>query len=295
MSLKGLIPGYPGSTGVTLALRGALDPLFRALRHGISEFTFANIYLFRKTHSYRLSILDDDDDGKTLVISGKDAGGGAYFMLPFGYPQDEALLRAFFRDFAFMKNAAEEDAQRLAGRGFRVVEDRDNFDYLYSISELRGLKGRKYHKKKNLINAFLGAYECKGKPLLTGYLPDAFSVLQAWREESSVEGDYEAARDALERMDDLGLCGGIYYIGERPVAYVLGEELREDMFAVHFEKGVEGYRGLLQFINRDFVSFLPERYVLLNREQDLGDEGLRQAKMSWRPAGFTRKYRVYPG
>jgi hypothetical protein len=62
------------------------------------------------------------------------------------------------------------------------------------------------------------------------------------------------------------------------------------MFAVHFEKALEEFKGIYQFVNQAFAASLPESYIHINREQDLGDEGLRQAKMTYRPAGFVRKF-----
>jgi hypothetical protein len=82
-------------------------------------------------------------------------------------------------------------------------------------------------------------------------------------------------------------------VEKRPAAYVLGEELaRGRMYAIHFEKALSEYKGLYQFVNRSFAAILPETYELINREQDLGDPGLRQAKLSYRPVDFVRKYTV---
>jgi hypothetical protein len=92
----------------------------------------------------------------------------------------------------------------------------------------------------------------------------------------------------------LQLCGGIYYVETRPVAYVLGEELAGGAsFVIHFEKAVRGYKGLYQFINQSFAAILPDVYQTINREQDLGEPGLRQAKLSYNPAGFIEKFKVY--
>jgi len=101
------------------------------------------------------------------------------------------------------------------------------------------------------------------------------------------------AKEALERMDELQLCGGIYYVDGKPAAYILGEEIAEGKtFVIHFEKAVGEYKGLYQFINQSFAAILPEKYTYINREQDLGDEGLRQAKLTYRPVGFIKKYRA---
>ena len=118
-------------------------------------------------------------------------------------------------------------------------------------------------------------------------------MLEQWRAERESPGDYEATREALETCEALQLCGGIYYTENKPVAFSLGEELMQGKsFVIHFEKAVTGYKGLWQFINQAFASILPNTYETINREQDLGDEGLRSAKMSYKPIDVIRKYRA---
>ena len=102
-----------------------------------------------------------------------------------------------------------------------------------------------------------------------------------------------AATEALNHMDELQLCGGIYYVDSQPVAYTLGEELALGRtFVIHFEKAVDAdrYKGLYQFINQAFAAILPDKYDTINREQDLGDPGLRQAKESYNPVAFIEKF-----
>jgi hypothetical protein len=235
------IPDYPEIADVCVAQRPVLHPRFQRLPEGISELTFGGIFLFRDVHRYQVSRIDDD----LYIIAGRDAA--PFFMLPFGLPGPD-ILRALFERFATLKCAAAAQADRLAGMGYRVWEDRGNFDYLY-------------------------------------------------RRQQRSPGDYAAAREALERMEELQLCGGIFYVDGRPIAYSLGEELAAGRaFVIHFEKAVldEQYKGVYQYINQAFAAVLPEKYEWINREQDLGDAGLRQAKESYKPAGFVRKYRAAP-
>lgn len=280
------IPFYPDFIPLELALRGLLHPRFWALRPAISEFTFANLYLFRGVHNYSVSLLPDGNP----VIAGID-GGKSFFMLPFGLPE-EGVLNDLFERFTFMKCVPASFAGPLEELGFAVTEDRDNFDYLYLREELARLTGRKFHRKKNLVNFFTWRYEHGEEPLTNERIVDALSVLEAWRAGQAVPGDYEAAKEALVLCDELQLCGGIYYVDGRPAAYILGEELNSETFVIHFEKGVEGVKGLLQFVNHSFSSILPARYRFINREQDLGEDGLRHAKESWQPVGLVKKYRA---
>lgn len=284
--LNDVIPSYPESAPVTLGMRPVLHPIFKKFPDGISEFCFANIYLFRATHGYRVSLLP----GEVLLITGDD-GGRPFFMLPDGIPAD-GLLRELFTRFSSMKAVSEKKAAVLDKKGYAITEDRDNFDYLYSREEMKELSGRKFHKKKNLVNLFTGTYNYEGRPLTVEYRKDALGILDGWRSSHPGQNDYEAAREALLLSEEIVLCGGIYFVEGTPAAYILGEELTPEMFVVHFEKGVGDFKGLLQFVNRSFASILPERYSIINREQDLGDEGLRRSKESYRPIGFVKKYRA---
>jgi hypothetical protein len=284
-----MIPKYPDFSEFSTDLREVLHPRFQRLAEGISEFTFANIYLFRETHRYKISQLDNG----LFVITGEDAGE-SFFMLPFGLP-DENVLRELFTEYHIMKAVPEPQAKLLAQSGYQIWEDRENFDYLYSREDLVGLTGRKFHKKKNLLNMFIRNNECQAKPLLEEYRDDALHVLEAWNERYGGGGDYAPAKEALEQMWPLQLCGGIFYIEGEPVAYCLGEEIAlGKSFVIHFEKAVlkDEFKGIFQFINQAFASILPEKYETINREQDLGNEGLRQAKESYNPVGFVKKNKV---
>ncbi|GAB4343317.1 MAG: phosphatidylglycerol lysyltransferase domain-containing protein [Desulfobulbaceae bacterium] len=282
-----MIPTYPDTAELDLLQRPVLHPLLQRLPDGISEFTFANLYLFRKTHGYRVSRLADD----LVLFTGEDEGK-PFFLSPFNLPEPDQLAE-LFAHYLSMKCVSESQAKRLKEMGYIVKEDRDNFDYLYRRSDLAELTGRKFSKKRNLIKAFIRNNDFSGRPLLDELLPDAIRVLDTWRAEREDEGDYEAAREALERCHELQLCGGIYYVDQTPVAYSLGEELMGGKaFVIHFEKASGGYKGLWQFINQAFASILPDQYEFINREQDLGEEGLRAAKMSYRPVGFIKKYRA---
>lgn len=282
-----MIPSYPESAELTLELRPELHPRFQKLPDGVSEFTFANLYLFRQDHHYRVSRLPEN----LLVIAGKD-GQTPFFMLPFGLPE-RALLDQLFSEFGSMKCVPEKMAGQLESMGFEVREDRDNFDYLYSRQSLSELTGRKFHKKRNLIKAFLKNYTYTGEPLLESHLPAALEILESWAAGREDPGDYTAAKEALEKAEQLQLCGGLYYVEDSPVAYSLGEEnALGTSFIIHFEKAVGDYKGVWQFVNQAFAAILPEQYDTVNREQDLGNEGLRRAKHSYKPIGYIKKYRV---
>lgn len=283
-----MIAEYPEFSPLSLEQRPVLHPRFQRLAEGMSELTFAGIYLFRAAHDYQISCAGED----TFVIAGTDAE--PFFILPFELPP-EKILNALFDRYHMMKAVSESQAEQFARRGCRVWEDRDNFDYLYARGELATLSGRHLHRKKNLVNLFLRNNQCTAKPLLEEYAGDALQILERWKTQQEQPGDYAAAREALENMETLQLCGAIFYVDGEAVAYVLGEEVAQGrIFVIHFEKAVlkKEYTGIYQYVNQAFVATLPKKYELVNREQDLGEPGLRRAKESYRPAGFVRKYRA---
>jgi len=283
-----MIAQYPQFSDISLGFRNALHPLFKGLPEGISEFTFAGIYLFRNTHNYKIAQAEN-----TYILSGKDMGE-PFFMCPFQLPANN-LLNELFDKFKTFKAVTESQKTHLEEYGFTVLEDRDNFDYLYSRSEFTDFGGRKFHKKRNLFLNFVKHQQWEGKPLLDEYVPHALEVLEQWKAVQQIEADYLSAKEALEKMELLQLCGGIYYVREKPVAWCLGEELGlGKSFVLHFAKALrpDRYKGIYQFLNQNFASILPEKYEYINLEQDLGDTGLRQSKASYNPVGFVKKYKA---
>jgi hypothetical protein len=183
----------------------------------------------------------------------------------------------------------------LADKGFTVTPDRDNFDYLYLRSDLVALSGKRFHKKKNLVNAFNNAYTGIVQTLNRGRVQDAKTVLDAWEANRGADEvtDHGECTEALDNLEVLGLDGVMVYVEGKPVGFSLGESLAGgNMYCTHFEKALDGYKGVFQFVNQAAARALPETVEFINREQDVGDEGLRQAKLTYRPARFVEKYLV---
>ncbi len=288
------IPRFPEFAPISFEMQPALHPDLALLPDGISEFTFANLYLFRNTYGYQLSCLTDEH----IAISGSKEGK-RFFMLPCGLPDDKGIVRELFDSHDYLKGLAERFADRsrvsLESMGYMVHEDRDNFDYLYLRSALEELPGRKYHKKRNLIRAFMNNYNYAEYPIRKGDAEKALHILDRWTDSRDDAGDYKAAREALVYMRELKLSGYLVEVDGEPAAYTLGEPVAKGRsFAVHFEKAIGDYKGIYQFINRAFAAVLAKHYIYINREQDLGDPGMRQAKMTYRPSGFVKKYIAVP-
>ena len=283
-----MIGSYPNLTELELADRPQLEPLFRQLRDGLSELSFAGIYCFRASHAYRIGRLADG----TYLLAGADKGN-PFFICPFGLPRPDLLAELFLR-FSAMKLVTEAQAAELRQAGYEVSEDRDNFDYIYRRDDLAALRGRALQRKRNLVHAFEKRHTYEAYELAPDRVGDALAVLESWRENARDQADYAPAREALEHASEFGLHGRLYYVEGKPAGYTLGEEARAGtMFVVHYEKTVPDMKGLYQVINMDFVRSLPAAVTLINREQDLGDPGLRQAKITYRPCDFVKKYRAH--
>ncbi|GHU95063.1 ABC transporter permease [Spirochaetia bacterium] len=285
-----MIPCYPDFAPIDLDIKDELHDKLSIAPDGVSEFTFAGLYLFRGHYQYRASRTPDGDP----IISGIQPDHGPFFLTPCAFPGKE-ILKSLFDTHDYWKNIPESvlepNRESLAEMGVEITEDRNNFDYLYLRTDLAELAGKKYHKKRNLVNQFLSAYDHQEWPLTVDLLPEALGVLDRWRADKGSDGDYAAAREALTLFRPLGLEGRLYFINGKPAGWCLGESLAQGkMFAVHFEKGIGEYKGIYQYINQAFAASLPEYYTHINREQDLGDEGLRQAKETYRPSGFVKKY-----
>lgn len=298
------IPEYPNGCELTLEHREALQRAFRAAGPEISEFAFANVYLFRRAHQYRLSVLGD-----FLVLTARGYDGKVYAFPPLGSGSArEASLRLCDRLAAeggepllFPVPRSLLEAQYSDGR-WVVEADRDQADYVYSREDLAALPGKKFHKRRNRLLKFIRE-EAAGygyAPLSDEHVSECLALADEWcgvrcsvsRPSTYLETD--AAREALRERAPLGLTGGVVTISGRVAAFTLGEELNPEVFVVHFEKSRAGHEGLAQLINRDFCVEALSGYRYVNREQDLGDPGLRQAKEQYNPVCMAEKFRVRP-
>jgi len=300
----GEIPDFPDFTRLNPDLKKNLHPRLSLTPDGVSEFTFSGLFLFRNKYNYCISrYISPNGKEEGFIISGEQ-NGKTFFMTPCVSP-DFKTLESLFETHDYWKNISVSVLapvrEELEKHGIIFYEDRDNFDYLYNRSDLAELAGKKYHKKKNHVNNFLHLYpNHRQEPLTNISIQKAVEVLDRWQLDSirrnGDEGDYKASKEALELFDSLELKGSIFYIDEQPAAFCLGESLaRGKMFVTHFEKAADEYKGIYQYVNQAFAASLPKFFTLINREQDLGNEGMRQAKMTYRPCGFVQKYKAETG
>ncbi len=199
---------------------------------------------------------------------------------------------------------ADEEAVKLLDldpEQFEVEEQPDAADYLYDGEALRTLAGKKYHKKKNHVNAFMkeyaGRYEYR--TLTCGNRQDMWRFLDRWRAmkgaqvEGTLDPEVEGIHSILNQCQDLGVrMGGVYVDGQMEAFSMGSYNPAEDMAIIHIEKANPEIRGMYAFINQQFLVHEFPNVSLVNREDDVGLPGLRKAKQSYNPIGFARKYQI---
>ncbi len=191
-------------------------------------------------------------------------------------------------------------ARLLPGR-VTAAPERDQWEYLYSRSDLAELPGPKFHKKKSHVNAFYRLYG-EDYRVLDAHHPerieDVLSLQEEWcrwrdcESSPSLRAENDAVFRVLGNWGRLpGLRGGALYVDGHIAAFSLGEKV-QNMLIVHFEKVQAEFRGVYQAINHAFVNHSACDVALINREQDMGELGLRQAKQTYNPVAFLKKSRL---
>jgi len=191
--------------------------------------------------------------------------------------------------------------ERLYPGKFRIHCDRDSFDYVYNIDDLADLKGRKFQKKRNHLHRFEDAHpNAEFLPLDENTRVQAYYMLRKWyadRMAADPHGDFHLEELAMNRaftfQNQLGLEGLVLVDNGEVLAFTMGSRLNETTFDVHFEKAREDADGAYPAINRAFARYLREKYPdvkWLDREDDMGLEGLRKAKLSYNPHHMVEKY-----
>lgn len=187
---------------------------------------------------------------------------------------------------------------------FLVKATRDSSDYVYAIDDLADLKGRKYQKKRNHANRFRMEHpDYSVVPLTSCNMPLAQHMINDWyvsRIKENPEGDYMLENIALAKAcrcyDTLGLDGIMLMDGDQVLAVTMGSQMAEDTFDIHFEKAKENVDGAYTVVNQEFARYLRLKYpdiAYLDREDDMGLDGLRKAKLSYQPHHMINKHRAY--
>lgn len=244
-----------------------------------------------------------EDDGVLYIRGG---GKRTPFLLPPFAGKDgkfvDGLLQAkeWFKenDLPFLLKGVDpimmERIKKLCPGVYEFTPDRDNFEYVYATQDLINLSGKKLRQKKNHLNQFRMQYtNYEYVPITDDVIPLCRETAASWvdhHDEEGIDDELKAINLLFDHWDELKLKGGAIKLFGRVEAFTIGEYLNDRIALIHIEKANPSIRGLYQAINNEFIRHTFADTEFINREEDMGLPGLRQAKESYNPHHFAEKY-----
>ncbi len=259
------------------------------------ENAFVNMLVWQNAYNNMWA----EYEGQLIIKSGKE--GNASYRLPIGGDLSLGieLIRQYsgeeYPKFWIPDGEAFKRFTELYGEDYIIEEVRDAFDYIYLREDLATLAGKKYHSKRNHISAFSKRYEWEYKAITPQNIDDVKLCAEKWYNENSdrldkyMLAEKQGLETILNNMEVLRVRGGAIYINGGVVAFTLGSPINNETFDIHIEKALKDYAEAYTVINREFAKTL-ESYKYINREDDMGLEGLRKAKLSYKPHILLKKY-----
>lgn len=279
---------------ITLSDKKDIDARFVGNTYRACDFCFSNLFAWNARFKTLFAIQQE-----TLFLRFQELDGQIYYMMPIGkMPLTDAfnliMKDAEENNIPFqMKGVSErmwtKIEDEMPGK-FEYMHDRNNDEYIYLSERLIHLRGKKLQSKRNHINRFK-----KDNPnwqyfplTSTSEYNECIHMLDEWENmnnsgDKSLKYDYIATRIMLENFDELQLKGGAIRVNGKIVAFTIGEQLTEDSFVVHVEKAFGEMNGAYTIINQQFIENEAASFKYINREEDMGFENLRKAKMSYEP------------
>jgi hypothetical protein len=280
-----------------------LDTYFHNRYYENSHFNFTNFFMWREPFSLKIA----EEDGILFMLGTWE--GDLFALQPFTTEdklvEATKMLLAYFKKqgrslhlVGLEKNYADLLAH-FDGAKFEVKSDRDNFDYVYLAEKLTTLAGRKLHSKKNHLNAFRKNYpQAEYLPITEDLIPACREELDRWYnmrisdepDDPFIGWERKAIGEVFDDYDFFRLKGGVVRLDGRIIAFTYGEQLNTDTAVIHVEKADPSIRGAYPAINQGFVEHAWQDMRYINREEDMGHEGLRKAKESYKPEKMIEKF-----
>lgn len=271
-----------------------------------SEFTFTNLFMWRKSYDMRYTIIND-----MLCIMPQHEGGPRSGTFPIGWkgedgtekdirPVIEAMLDFFEKNGQeplirlYDDDAVQKLVETFPGK-FLITEDINYFDYVYDIEQLTKLSGKKFHTKKNHVNKFKKLYNYTYARMTPADRPECIALFDTWyqnkkEEIPGIDEEREAVMELFQNWEQLSVVGGCIRVDGEMVAFSFGEPLCKKMVVIHLEHANTDYEGAFAMMNQQFLEHEWQDYQLVNREEDMGLPGMRKAKESYRPVMMVKKY-----
>lgn len=290
----------PGFKQLEIADKPVLDGFFQAEPPQASEYSFTNLFMWRRKYKPRWSISHE-----CLLVILEETGGKLLGLQPVGLGNKIAALDHLCRIFEsqglipMIGRATDDFVDAFVDESrFDLIEDPDNSDYVYLAEKLIKLSGNKYHRKKNHLNRFLKNYDFQYRSFSPQLIDSVLSLQETWcefkdcYEDDNLFHEDRAVCDALTHYQTLGFTGGAILMDDQVQAFSFGEMLNRDTAVIHIEKANPEIDGLYTVINQRFCASAWTHATFINREQDLGLEGLRKAKQSYYPHHMVNKWIV---
>lgn len=280
---------------ITLSDKRDIDAAFNGNIYRACDFCFANLYAWNARFKTVFAI-----EHRTIFLRFQDLDGQLYYMMPIGRMPLKDAFDLIMRDAVENKipfqmkgitsRMWDNIQAEMPGR-FRYLPDKDNYEYIYLSEKLIKLSGKKLQSKRNHINRFKADNpDWEYFPITTKEeLEECSRMLDEWEEVSiskvdfSKRYDYIATKIMINQFFELQLQGGAIRVNGQIVAFSIGEQLTADSFVVHVEKAFSGINGAYTIINQQFIEHTASEFTYINREEDMGIENLRKAKMSYYP------------
>ncbi len=283
---------------VSIQDKAILDNFLLKNRFGICDYSFANIFIWMKKYNTQFCIYDG-----FLILRAMLEDGKPVFIFPLGHGDLKKIILDMIK---FSENNNEQfriasltdemfaEIKDFLPTTFEIEYNNAYGDYIYLSEKMIGLSGKKLSAKRNHINKFLSLYGDKYEytNITPDMIPDCIEMNKKWCEErncNKLESDFCATKTALENFSELGLKGGALKVRGELVAFTLGQPNNAETFNVVVEKALGHIEGAYTMINREFASRECKDFTYINREEDLGVEGLRKAKLSYYPHRIIEK------
>lgn len=280
---------------ITLSDKKAIDACFEGNTYRACDFCFANLYSWNARFKTVFAIIH-----RTIFLRLQESDGQLYYMMPIGKMPIRDAFELIVEDarenripfqMKGISNKMWEVIQREIPGEFRRLPDRNNDEYIYFSEKLVKLSGKKLQSKRNHINRFKADNpDWVYFPLISKTeLDECVAMLDEWENVNAMKidfsqrYDYIATKIMLENFEYLQLRGGAIRVNGKIVAFTIGEPLTADTFVVHVEKAFGEMNGAYTMINQQFIEHEASGFTYINREEDMGMDNLRKAKMSYYP------------
>lgn len=287
---------------VTITDRQTICQYLNKQENTVSELSFANMFIWRIPYQIHWA------EAFGCMMASYEKNGELGISFPVGNGDHKAALEeamTYFKSlnrkplFFLYSEFARDFVETHYGESVQITNDEGSNDYVYLTSDLIELPGKKYHQKRNHISAFYKMYPYTYERITPENIPECVKLFEQWyqtrMDTPDIHDDLEAKRALFSHYQKLGVTGGLIRVMGEVAAVDVGEPLNSDTFVVHAEFAHANLRGAFAVINQEFVRHECAEYTYINREEDMGIEGIRRAKRSYYPVMMAKKYRaVFP-